>query len=141
MADVLNARQNADRSTAQLVQHTAEQVAKLVRDEMALARAELSEKGRRAGVGMGLLGGSGVVALFGVGTLTAAVVLLLALAMPAWVAALLVAVALFAAAAVGALIGRKQVRQATPAVPREAVDGVRADVDTMTSAFRQRGRR
>ncbi|HEX5540090.1 MAG TPA: phage holin family protein [Micromonospora sp.] len=140
MADVLSGRQTADRSTAELVQHTAEQVSKLVRDELALARAELTQKGKRAGIGVGLFGGGGVSAFFGSGALVAAVVLLLALAMPAWVAAFLVAVALFAVAAVFALMGRKQVKQAAPPVPKATVESVRADMNAVASAAKNRGR-
>jgi len=139
MADVLN-RQAADSSTAELVQHTAEQVTKLVRDEMALARAELTEKGKHAGKGVGMFGGGGVIAMYGLGALVASAVLLLALAMPGWVAALIVAIVLFATAGVLALLGRKQVKQAVPAVPQGTAESVRADVDTVTSAVRNRGR-
>lgn len=134
MADVLNDRQAANRSTAELVQHAAEQTAKLVRDELALARAELTEKGKHAGKGAGLFGGGGVIALFGMGALVAAAVLLLDLAMPAWVAALIVAIVLFAVAGIFAALGRRQVRQAMPPVPQGAVSSVRSDVKTVRSA-------
>jgi uncharacterized membrane protein YqjE len=131
----------AEQSTAELVQRATEQVSKLVRDELALARAELAEKGRRAGIGVGLFGGGGALALYGLGALIAAIVLLLALAMPAWVAALVVAVVLFVGAGILALAGRKQVGQAAPVVPTAAAQSVRADVDAVTSAVRDRGRR
>ena len=62
-------------STAELVRQAGEQISRLVRDELALAKAELAEKGKRAGVGVGLFGGRGVVALYGVAALLAAVVL------------------------------------------------------------------
>ncbi|HEX5595998.1 MAG TPA: phage holin family protein [Micromonosporaceae bacterium] len=140
MADVLSGRQTADRSTAELVQHTAEQVTKLVRDELALARAELTQKGKHAGIGVGLFGGGGLLAFFGGATLVVAVVLLLALAMPAWVAALVVAIVLFVIAGVFAMMGRKQVKQAKPPVPTKSVDSVRADVSTVKSAAKSRGR-
>lgn len=140
MADVLN-RPATQQSTAELVQHASEQISRLVRDELTLARMELAEKGKHAGVGVGLFGGGGVLALFGLGTLIAAAVLLLALAMPAWVAALIVAVALFAFAGVLALAGTRQVRQAVPPMPSAAADGVRADVHAVSDAVRSRGRR
>lgn len=142
MADVVNggpSRPVTEQSTAELVQRATEQMSQLVRDELALARAELTEKGKHAGIGVGLFGGGGALALYGLGALIAAVVLLLALVMPAWVAALIVAVVLFAVAAVLALSGRKQVRQAVPPVPTAAVSSVRADVDTVTSAVKDRG--
>lgn len=140
MADVVDkgpAPPVGERSTADLVQRASEQITKLVRDELALARAELTEKGKHAGIGVGLFGGGGVVALYGVGALIASLILLLALAMPGWVAALIVAVVLFGAAAIMALLGRGQVRRATPPRPAEAVSSVRADVDTVKAAVRE----
>jgi membrane protein implicated in regulation of membrane protease activity len=112
-----------------LVRQSAEQISRLVRDELALAKAEMTEKGKKAGVGAGLLGGGGVVALFGVAALLATVVLALAEAMPGWLAALIVTVVLFAAAGVLALLGRRRLQQATPPVPQETVRSVKADID------------
>jgi uncharacterized membrane protein YqjE len=143
MADVANARTTpagGDESTAELVHRATEQVSRLIRDELALARAELTEKGKHAGIGVGLFGGGGVLALYGLGTLIAAIVLLLALAMPAWVAAVIVAVVLFAVAGILALVGKKQVSQAVPPVPEAARRSVQADVDTVKVAVRDRGR-
>ena len=119
----------AQPATAELVRQAAEQISRLVRDELTLAKAEMSEKGKKAGVGAGLFGGGGLVALYGVAALLAAVILALAEAMPGWTAALIVAVALFAAATVLALLGRKQVQQATPPIPQETVQSVKADID------------
>src|ERR687890_728173 len=87
-----------DRPAAALVQDVSALVPKLVRQELDLAKAELSEKGKRAGAGAGLLGGSGVVAWFGAAVLVAAAVLGLAEVMPAWGAALIVAAVLLAIA-------------------------------------------
>lgn len=143
MADVVNggrARPVTEQSTAELVQRASEQISLLVRDELTLARAELTEKGKHAGLGIGLFGGGGVLVIYGVGTLVATVVLLLALAMPAWAAALIVTGLLFAAAAVLALVGRQQVKQAVPPVPQAAASSVRADVDAVTAAVKDRGR-
>ena len=128
-------------STADLVRQAAEQISTLIRDELALAKAEMAEKAGRAGRGAGLFGAAGVVSLYGVLGVLTAVVLLLALAMPAWVAALLVGVVLLIVAGVLALAGRAQVRRATPPVPEEAVRGVRADIDTVATAVEERGHR
>jgi len=117
-----------DRPTATLVKDVSELVPRLVRQELDLARTELSEKGKRAGAGAGLLGGSGVVGWFGVATLVAAAVLGLAEAMPAWAAALVVATVLLAVAGVMALLGRSQMRRAVPPVPTEAVASTKEDV-------------
>lgn len=141
MADVVRdpARPVAEQSTAELVQRATEQVSRLVREELALARIELAEKGRHAGIGVGLFGGGGAMALYGLGALVAAGVLALALVIPAWAAALVVAATLFLLAGLLALIGRRQVRQAVPAVPSATADSLRADVRTVTSAVRDRG--
>lgn len=129
-----------EQTTAELVQRATEQLSRLVRDELALARAELVEKGKHAGLGAGLLGAGGVLALFGAATLVTTIILALAVALPAWLAALIVAVALFALAAILALIGRKQVQRAAPPTPTAAVENVRADLATISSALRDRGR-
>jgi uncharacterized membrane protein YqjE len=130
-----------DQSTADLVRRVAEQVSTLVRDELALAKAEMTEKAGRAGRGAGLFGGAGVVSLYGVLGVLTALVLLLAKVMPAWAAALLVGIVLLVVAGVLALAGRGQVRRATPPVPQEAVSGVRADIDTVATAVEERGHR
>lgn len=143
MADVAEpgtSRAGKEPSTAELVQRATEQVSRLVRDELALARAELTEKGKHAGIGVGLFGSGGALALYGLGALIVAVVLLLALVMPTWLAALIVAVALFVVAGILALAGKKQVSQAISPIPVAAVRSVRADVDTVTAAVKDRGR-
>ena len=101
-------------STAQLLTKVTEQTSVLVRDEMALAKTEIQETVKNAGVGRRPFRLSGFVALYGVGALVAAAILGIATAVPAWLAALLVGVALFAVAGAAALLGRKKVSQATP---------------------------
>ncbi len=143
MADVLNggpARPVTDQSTSELVQRASEQITTLVRDEIALAKAELTEKGKHAGIGVGLFGGGGVLALYGLGALLATIIIVLDLMMPLWLAALIVTVVLFAVAGVLALLGRKQVKQATPPEPKAAIQSVKADVDEVKHAVRDRGR-
>jgi uncharacterized membrane protein YqjE len=114
-----------------LVHDLTIQVPDLIRSEIRLAQAELTEKGKRAGLGIGMFGGAGIVALYGVGALIATLILLLALAMDAWLAALIVTVVLFAIAGVLALLGKKQVDQATPMAPEMAVEGVKEDIATV----------
>lgn len=139
MADVLNggpARPVTDQSTSELVQRASEQITRLVRDEIALAKAELAEKGKHAGIGVGLFGGGGVLALYGVGALIATLIVVLDLFLPLWAAALIVTVVLFAVAGVLALLGKKQVSQAVPPEPSEAVAGFKADVDEVKHAVK-----
>ncbi|MFC7545298.1 phage holin family protein [Plantactinospora sp. GCM10030261] len=143
MADVVDggrARPVAEQSTAELVQRATEQISTLIRDELALAKAELAEKGKHAGIGVGLFGGGGVLALYGLGALVTAAILALALAVPAWLAALIVAVMLFGVAGILALAGKKQVSQAVPPVPSAAADSLRADVNVVAAAVKD-GRR
>jgi hypothetical protein len=121
----------ADASTAELVTRLADQVSTLVRDELKLAQLELTQKGKKAGLGAGMFGGAGVVALYGVGALITAAIAALALVLPVWASALIVAVVLFAVAGVLALTGKKEIQQATPPVPAEAVDGVKQDINTV----------
>jgi hypothetical protein len=123
--------------TGELVSHLSEQVSTLVRDELALARMEMVEKGKKAGTGAGLLGGAGVFALYGVSALLLTIGAALALVMPAWVAALIVTVVLFAAAGVAALIGKKQVKQAVPPEPEAAMASGKRDVEAVKSAIRE----
>ncbi|MFG1609961.1 phage holin family protein [Actinoplanes sp. NPDC049265] len=143
MADVLNgsaARKAGDQSTSELVQRASEQITTLVRDELALAKAELAEKGKHAGVGIGLFGGGGVLALYGVGALIATGIIALSLVLPLWLAALIVTVLLFAVAGILALLGKKQVTQAVPPEPSAAIESVKADVDEVKHAVKDRSR-
>lgn len=89
----------------------------------------MQEKGKRAGIGAGMFGGAGLVAMYGVGALIAAAILLLGTAIEPWLAALIVAGALLAVAGGLALLGRKQVDRATPPKPERAMDSVQRDVE------------
>lgn len=140
MTDVGTGGVRDDASTAELVRRAAEQVSTLVRDELTLAKVELVEKGKRAGIGGGLFGAAAVLAWFGVGLLLTLLVVLLDLVWPLWLAVLVVLVVVLAAAGIAALLGRRQLQQAAPPVPQQAVDGVHADVDAVKTAVRE-GRR
>ena len=118
----------SDRSVGELVRSLSEDLTTLVRDEIRLAQAEVSDKAKKAGVGVGAFGGAGVLALYGLGVLIAAAVLGLAAVVSPWLAALIVAVVLFVVAGVAALIGKKKLSQAAPPVPSRAIDSVKTDV-------------
>lgn len=120
-----------DASTGELLAQFTAQTSELVRSELRLAQVEMTDKAKHAGLGAGMFGGAGLVALYGVAALLATVILALALVVPAWLAALIVTVVLFAVAGVTALVGKKQVQQATPAAPQQAIDGVQRDVDVL----------
>ena len=116
-----------EQSIGDLLKHLSEQTATLVRQELELAKAEMQQKGKRAGVGIGLIGGGGVLALAAVGALTAMLILLLGEWMDAWIAALIVTVVYAAGAALLALRGKEKVSEATPPIPEETIDTVKED--------------
>ena len=118
-----------ERPIGDLVKQLAGQTSTLVRQEIDLAKAEMSQKAEIAGKGAGMLSGAAVVGLLAAGALTAFVILLLSEAMDAWLAALIVAVVLGAVAAVLALTGRNRIRTATPPVPEQTVETVKEDVE------------
>jgi Flp pilus assembly protein TadB len=120
-----------DRSTADLVKLLSEQVSVLVRDELKLTQLEMTRKGKEAGAGAGMMGGGGLLALYGVACLIACAVIAIAGVIPAWLAALIVGVALLAVAAVAALLGKRRVQKAVPPVPEESVARIKTDVDVI----------
>jgi hypothetical protein len=126
-----------DASTGQLIGQLTEQISRLVRDEARLAQAEVTQKAKRLGVGAGLFGGAGLFAFFGLAVLITAVVLALALVLPGWLAALIVAVVLFAVAGVLALVGKKDVEKGAPPVPTEAIASTKEDIATVKESARR----
>jgi hypothetical protein len=124
-------------STGAVVAEVSERVAQLMRDELELAKAEMVGKSKRAGLGIGLVGAGGVLALYGIACLVAAAVLGLSNAVAGWVAALVVGAAVLGVAAVVALFGRQQATQAAPPVPTETVISLRADLDEVKESARR----
>ena len=119
----------SDESVAELVKRAASQTAELVRKEIQLGQLELKDKGRRAGKGVGLLGGAGVVAFYGGAALVAAAVLGLAEAVDPWLSALIVGIALLVVAAVVGLVGKKTTTEALPPKPEQTMASVHDDVE------------
>jgi membrane protein len=117
-----------ERSAADLVKQVSEQATTLVRDEIKLAQLEMTRKGKQAGVGAGMLGGGGLIALYGVACLIACAIIGLSHVMQAWLAALVVGAVLLIAAGVAALVGKSRLSRATPPVPEETVSSVKSDV-------------
>jgi uncharacterized membrane protein YqjE len=126
-----------ERPMAELLRGLSEQTTTLVHQELELAKLEMAEKGKRAGLGAGMFGGAALVALYALGALTAAIVLLLATAMAGWLAALIVAAAYAAIAGGLALRGRSEARRATPPVPQQASDSVKEDVQWAKTRAKQ----
>jgi hypothetical protein len=115
-------------SIGDLLKQLSEQTATLVRQELDLAKAEMQQKGKRAGVGLGLIGGGGVVALAAVGAFTATLIMLLSEWMDGWLAGSIVTIALAATAALLASQGKERVSEATPPVPEQTIETVKEDV-------------
>jgi Flp pilus assembly protein TadB len=122
---------SSEASTAELISRLSEQSTRLIRDEMALAQAELTQKLKRVGIGSGMFGAAGLTASFGLATLVTTAILALALVLDAWLAALIVTVVLFAVAGVLALVGKKQVAQGVPPAPERTIASVKQDVQTL----------
>jgi len=117
-----------EHSTGELVKMVTEQVSVLVRDELKLAQLEMGTKAKQAGKGVGMLGGGGLVALYGVACLIACVIIAISHSLQAWLSALIIGVALLVVAAIVTAIGRNKMRQGTPPMPTEAVESVKTDV-------------
>jgi uncharacterized membrane protein YqjE len=125
-----------DRSLGELLKQLSEETTRLVHQELELAKAELAQKGRQAGLGAGLFGAAGVIGFLALAALTTCIILLLDATMPAWLAALIVAAVYAAVAAVLAMRGRAKVKQATPPVPEQTVETVKEDVEWAKTQMR-----
>ncbi len=124
-------------SISQLVSRLTTQLSELVRGELELAKAELAEKGKRAGAGAGMAGAGVVLAWFAVGALVTAAIAGLAVVLPVWLAALIVAVVLLIIAGVLALAAKSKIAQAAPPTPEQAIEGLQRDVATVKEAARR----
>jgi membrane protein len=140
MAEQGNNNLASEASMAELVRQLSDQTTLLARQEVALAKAELAEKGKRAGVGAGMFGGAGLVGAYAVGAFVAAAILGLATAVDGWLAAVIVGLVLAAVAGILALVGKNRVQEATPPLPEEAISSAKQDVETV-KARAQEGRR
>jgi hypothetical protein len=125
-----------DPTLGALVHDLTQQVPQLIRSEIRLAQAEMTEKGKRAGLGIGMFSGAGLLAFFGVACVITTAILALAHALPDWLSALIVGVVLFLGAAGLALVGKKEVQQATPAAPEHAIEGVKEDLAVVKGEHR-----
>jgi uncharacterized membrane protein YqjE len=127
----MSARENdtlREQPVGNVVKQLSEDLSTLVRQELQLAQAEMREKGKRAGVGIGMFGGAGIAAFLALGSLTTCLVAALATGMEVWLAALIVTVVYGAVAAVLALTGRDRVAEASPPVPEQTAETLKEDV-------------
>jgi uncharacterized membrane protein YqjE len=117
-----------ERPAGELLKELSDHTTALVRQEIELAKAELGEKGKKAGLGAGMFGGAGLFGVFALAALTTCIIAALDTAMPLWLAALIVTVVYAAIAGVLALQGRSKVQEAGPPVPEQATESVKEDV-------------
>ena len=118
-----------ERSLGELLKQLSEQTTRLVHQELELAKAELTQKGKQAGKGAGLFGGAGAIGLAALGALTACFILALSEVVPAWLAALLVAVVYGIIALVLVKQGQAKLKAAGPPVPEQTIETVKEDVE------------
>jgi MFS family permease len=112
----------------ELLKRLANETGTLVRQEIALARAEMQDKAKRAGSGAAMVGIGAVVALMAAGAVTATLILALATAMPGWLAALIVAIVFGLVALFLARGGIEAIKRAMPPVPEDSMDKAKEDV-------------
>jgi Putative Actinobacterial Holin-X, holin superfamily III len=136
-AGVTNEGGAEDRSLAELTKQLSDQATALARKEVELAKAEMSLKAKRLGLGAGAFGGAAVIGVLALGAVTAAAILALTSAVDAWLAAAIVAAAYAAVAGILALVGRNRVQAGAPPVPEETVDSVKEDVEWARTRAKQ----
>lgn len=117
-----------DRSLGELLRDLSEQTTRLIQQEIALAKAEMTEKGKQVGAGAGMLSGAGLLGIFAFAALTATFIAALDTGMKFWLAALIVAVVYALIAGVLALIGRNRIKSATPVAPEQAIESSKEDI-------------
>jgi uncharacterized membrane protein YqjE len=125
-----------DRSLGELLKELSEQTTRLVHQELELAKAEITQKGKQAGMGAGLFGGAGALGLAALGALTACFILALNAVMPAWLAALIVAVVYGIIAYVLVKQGQARIKAAGPPVPEQTIETVKEDVEWAKTQMR-----
>ena len=129
-----------DRPIGEIIKRLGEDLSLLIRQELALAKAEIIEKGKLAGAGAGMLSGAAIAGILALGAFTAFLILALATQMQPWLAALIVSILYGALAAVFAMTGKKKIEQASPLVPEQTVDTVKEDVQWAKTRMKSAGR-
>ena len=117
-----------DRPIGELLKELSNQTTTLVRQELELAKAEMAEKGKQAGLGAGMFGGAGLFGVLALGALTTCLIAALATGVDLWLAALIVALVYAAIAGVLALAGKRKTQEATPPAPEQAIESTKEDV-------------
>ncbi len=130
-----------DSTIGELLKRLSRETTLLVRQEIELAKTELTEKGKQAGKGAGMFGAAGIVGLLALGAFTAFVILLLiSLSVQPWLAALIVTIAYGAAGGILALTGKKKLQEASPLAPEQTVQTVKEDVQWAKTQVKSAGK-
>ena len=111
----------------ELLKRLSNETTTLVKMELDLAKAEMTQKGKDAGKGAGFLSGGAIAGLMALGSLTAFLILLLDGALPNWAAALIVTLLWAAIAGALALSGKKKLQDATPPAPEQTIETLKED--------------
>ncbi|HWN22980.1 MAG TPA: phage holin family protein [Gaiellaceae bacterium] len=118
-----------ERPLGEIARDLTRDLSLLVRQEVALAKAEMAEKGRVAAPGLGMIGGAGLVGLMAAGALTAFLILVLSIFLAEWASALIVGGALAVVAFVLAKQGKERVGEAGAPIPEQTIETVKEDVE------------
>lgn len=129
-----------EQSVGDLLKQLSQQTSTLVRQELDLAKAEMTEKGKKAGKGAGIIGAAGILGLLALGSFTAFLIALLSTGMKTWIAALIVTILYAAAAGVAAMTGKNKVQEATPPVPQQTIETLKEDAEWAKTQTRSAGR-
>ncbi len=136
MADERMTDDPRDRPIGELLKQLSQETTTLVRQELELARAEMTQKGKRAGIGAGMFGAAGAIGLAALGAFTAFAILVLDSFMPNWLAALVVTIVWAAVAGVLAMRGREEVKEAGSPVPEQTKETLKEDVQWAKTQIR-----
>ena len=123
-------------SVGELFSRLSEQTTRLVRAEIELAKAELAQKARASAIGIGLFVGAGLLAFFAFAVLIATAILGLAEAVPAWLAALIIGVALLLLTALLGFLGVRSFKAGMPPTPERTTANVKQDVEAIKEGLR-----
>ena len=129
-----------EESIGELIKDLSRDVSKLVHQEFELARVEMTEKGKRAGVGLGMVGGAAAFALVTLGGSMATIIIVLDLVMPLWLAALLTTAVYGVVAAVLALRGREELKETGAPIPERTRDSIKEDIQWAKTRAQSKGR-
>jgi hypothetical protein len=129
--DRTDGRGDGKPSIGDLVSTLSEKLSTLIRHEIELAKAEMAEKAKHAGLGIGLFVGAGVLAFWATGVLIATIILGIAEGLPAWLAALIVFVAILLVAGLMVFLGKRALEKSSPPVPERAQANIRLDVEAV----------